>query len=221
MIFAEATSFRNYLLGLTNDQSLDDESLQTILTITSSLEDDVNRVRSVKPFDSRRLAALEKHINRLKGINSDRLKPNSGSAGSSKYVPSLRAGLNSGNQISKRSMVVPTATAPIANEVTNGVEVTYEEKSKKEGYETDGEIGEIFEDDDLAVHVRTFDDEDIQGYAEGIHSFSTLISMYVLHFTSRVDYKGKQFAQGVIPNTYMRKEGAPKEQELLCGRLID
>ncbi|XP_050224265.1 polyribonucleotide nucleotidyltransferase 2, mitochondrial [Mercurialis annua] len=36
-----------------------------------------------------------------------------------------------------------------------------------------------------------------------------------------VDYQEKQFAQGVIPNSYMRREGAPKERELLCGRLID
>lgn len=36
-----------------------------------------------------------------------------------------------------------------------------------------------------------------------------------------VDYQEKQYAQGVIPNTYMRREGAPKERELLCGRLID
>ncbi|KAI4339541.1 hypothetical protein MLD38_024473 [Melastoma candidum] len=36
-----------------------------------------------------------------------------------------------------------------------------------------------------------------------------------------VDYQEKQFAQGIIPNTYMRREGAPKERELLCGRLID
>ncbi|KAH9742346.1 polyribonucleotide nucleotidyltransferase 2 [Citrus sinensis] len=36
-----------------------------------------------------------------------------------------------------------------------------------------------------------------------------------------VDYQEKQFAQGVIPNTYMRREGAPKERELLVGRIID
>ncbi|KAH0750802.1 hypothetical protein KY290_030034, partial [Solanum tuberosum] len=36
-----------------------------------------------------------------------------------------------------------------------------------------------------------------------------------------VDYQNKQFAQGVIPTTYMRREDAPKERELLCGRLID
>ncbi|XP_062010169.1 polyribonucleotide nucleotidyltransferase 2, mitochondrial [Rosa rugosa] len=36
-----------------------------------------------------------------------------------------------------------------------------------------------------------------------------------------VDYQEKQFAQGIIPNTFMRREGAPKERELLCGRLID
>ncbi|XP_015879324.2 polyribonucleotide nucleotidyltransferase 2, mitochondrial [Ziziphus jujuba] len=36
-----------------------------------------------------------------------------------------------------------------------------------------------------------------------------------------VDYQEKQFAQGTIPHTFMRREGAPKERELLCGRLID
>ncbi|GAU16225.1 hypothetical protein TSUD_298570 [Trifolium subterraneum] len=36
-----------------------------------------------------------------------------------------------------------------------------------------------------------------------------------------VDYQEKQFAQGLIPNTYMKREGAPKERELLCGRIID
>ncbi|XP_073280527.1 polyribonucleotide nucleotidyltransferase 2, mitochondrial-like [Primulina huaijiensis] len=36
-----------------------------------------------------------------------------------------------------------------------------------------------------------------------------------------VDYQEKQFAQGLIPNTLMRREGAPKERELLCGRIID
>ncbi|GAB4846729.1 Polyribonucleotide nucleotidyltransferase 2, mitochondrial [Ancistrocladus abbreviatus] len=36
-----------------------------------------------------------------------------------------------------------------------------------------------------------------------------------------VDYQEKQYAQGVIPNTFMRREGAPRERELLCGRLID
>lgn len=37
----------------------------------------------------------------------------------------------------------------------------------------------------------------------------------------KVDYQEKQYAQGVIPTTFMRREGAPKERELLCGRLID
>ena len=37
----------------------------------------------------------------------------------------------------------------------------------------------------------------------------------------KVDYQEKQYAQGVIPNTFMRREGAPKERELLVGRLID
>ncbi|KAL5793213.1 hypothetical protein ACOSP7_001807 [Xanthoceras sorbifolium] len=36
-----------------------------------------------------------------------------------------------------------------------------------------------------------------------------------------VDYQEKQFARGVIPNTFMRREGASKERELLCGRIID
>ncbi|KAF8010963.1 hypothetical protein BT93_J1559 [Corymbia citriodora subsp. variegata] len=36
-----------------------------------------------------------------------------------------------------------------------------------------------------------------------------------------VDYQEKQFARGLIPKTYTRREGAPKERELLVGRLID
>lgn len=36
-----------------------------------------------------------------------------------------------------------------------------------------------------------------------------------------VDYQEKQFAQGMIPSTYTRREGAPKERELLVGRIID
>ncbi|CAM8999324.1 unnamed protein product [Rhodiola kirilowii] len=36
-----------------------------------------------------------------------------------------------------------------------------------------------------------------------------------------VDYQEKQFAQGMILGTFMRREGAPKERELLCGRIID
>ncbi|XP_020228628.1 polyribonucleotide nucleotidyltransferase 2, mitochondrial [Cajanus cajan] len=36
-----------------------------------------------------------------------------------------------------------------------------------------------------------------------------------------VDYQEKQFVQGVIPTSFMRREGAPKERELLCGRIID
>jgi len=37
----------------------------------------------------------------------------------------------------------------------------------------------------------------------------------------QVDYRERQYAQGKIPNTFMRREGAPKERELLCSRLID
>lgn len=37
----------------------------------------------------------------------------------------------------------------------------------------------------------------------------------------QVDYREKQYAQGKIPNTFMRQEGAPKERELLCSRVID
>ncbi|KAG9448966.1 hypothetical protein H6P81_008931 [Aristolochia fimbriata] len=36
-----------------------------------------------------------------------------------------------------------------------------------------------------------------------------------------VEYQEKQYAQGVIPTTFMRREGAPKERELICGRIID
>ncbi|XP_002976027.2 polyribonucleotide nucleotidyltransferase 2, mitochondrial isoform X2 [Selaginella moellendorffii] len=37
----------------------------------------------------------------------------------------------------------------------------------------------------------------------------------------QVEYREKSYAQGKIPNTFMRREGAPKERELLCGRVID
>nr|XP_024369524.1 polyribonucleotide nucleotidyltransferase 2, mitochondrial-like [Physcomitrium patens]XP_024369531.1 polyribonucleotide nucleotidyltransferase 2, mitochondrial-like [Physcomitrium patens] len=37
----------------------------------------------------------------------------------------------------------------------------------------------------------------------------------------QVEYREKQYAQGKISATFMRREGAPKERELLCGRLID
>ena len=37
----------------------------------------------------------------------------------------------------------------------------------------------------------------------------------------QVDYREKQFAVGKIPNTFMRREGAPKEREILCSRVID
>lgn len=45
------------------------------------------------------------------------------------------------------------------------------------------------------------------------------LNFVILH--CQVDYQEKLYAQGLIPNTYMRREGAPKERELLCGRLID
>ncbi|KAJ0433130.1 putative polyribonucleotide nucleotidyltransferase [Helianthus annuus] len=52
---------------------------------------------------------------------------------------------------------------------------------------------------------------------DGVRDFLPLTRLFDLE----VDYQEKQFAQGVIPGTYMRREGAPKERELLCGRLID
>jgi hypothetical protein len=50
-----------------------------------------------------------------------------------------------------------------------------------------------------------------------------LLFLWVLtDFSSyKVEYQEKQFVRGVIPSTYMRREGAPRERELLCGRLID
>ncbi|CAI5535846.1 unnamed protein product [Closterium sp. Naga37s-1] len=36
-----------------------------------------------------------------------------------------------------------------------------------------------------------------------------------------VDYRERQYVMGRIPNTYMRREGAPKEREILCARIID
>lgn len=50
---------------------------------------------------------------------------------------------------------------------------------------------------------------------------NTLWDLNVPFASYKVDYQEKQFAQGVIPNTFMRREGAPKERELLCGRIID
>ncbi|CAN0904237.1 Polyribonucleotide nucleotidyltransferase 2, mitochondrial [Linum grandiflorum] len=47
-----------------------------------------------------------------------------------------------------------------------------------------------------------------------------LSSLFVFAI-DQVDYQEKQFAQSVIPTTFMRREGAPRERELLCGRLID
>lgn len=49
----------------------------------------------------------------------------------------------------------------------------------------------------------------------------TIMLMLVTVTSYQVDYQEKQFAQGLIPSTYMRREGAPKERELLCGRIID
>ncbi|KAL2612867.1 hypothetical protein R1flu_024559 [Riccia fluitans] len=37
----------------------------------------------------------------------------------------------------------------------------------------------------------------------------------------QVEYREKQYAQGKIPSTFMRREGMPNERELLCGRVID
>ncbi|EPS73358.1 hypothetical protein M569_01398 [Genlisea aurea] len=51
----------------------------------------------------------------------------------------------------------------------------------------------------------------VSAKSDGAHDFLPLT----------VDYREKQFAQGVIPGTFMRREGAPRERELLCGRLID
>ena len=37
----------------------------------------------------------------------------------------------------------------------------------------------------------------------------------------QVEYREKQYAQGKIPNNFMRREGAPKERELLVSRVMD
>ncbi|GBG92529.1 hypothetical protein CBR_g55864 [Chara braunii] len=36
-----------------------------------------------------------------------------------------------------------------------------------------------------------------------------------------VDYREKHFARGKIPGTFLRREGAPREREILCSRSID
>ncbi|CAM8999229.1 unnamed protein product [Rhodiola kirilowii] len=50
--------------------------------------------------------------------------------------------------------------------------------------------------------------------SEGMLSRTSYPSQYV-------DYQEKQFTQGMISGIFMRREGAPKERELLCGRIID
>lgn len=42
-----------------------------------------------------------------------------------------------------------------------------------------------------------------------------------LLFFCKVEYQEKQYAKRMIPGTFTRREGPPKERELLCGRLID
>ncbi|KAJ6951060.1 polyribonucleotide nucleotidyltransferase 2 [Populus alba x Populus x berolinensis] len=69
------------------------------------------------------------------------------------------------------------------------------------------------EEFEIGSRLITFETGKIARFANG----SVVLGME----ETKVDYQEKQFAQGVIPSTYLRREGAPKERELLCGRLID
>ncbi|RVW46672.1 Polyribonucleotide nucleotidyltransferase 2, mitochondrial [Vitis vinifera] len=65
-------------------------------------------------------------------------------------------------------------------------------------------------------------DLQVLGFLEILEELGGGASPILTTFASyKVDYQEKQFAQGVIPTTFMRREGAPRERELLCGRLID
>ncbi|MCO5551036.1 hypothetical protein L7F22_004532 [Adiantum nelumboides] len=95
--------------------------------------------------------------------------------------------------------------------------------------------GEVFEEQ-VAVgpHIITFETGKLARFASGAVVVSvkntrvlttvvgaTRLEANMSFMPLQVDYREKQYAQGKIPNTFMRREGAPKERELLIGRIID
>eukprot|EP00249_Psilotum_nudum_P016788 c25988_g1_i1 orf=158-3031(+) len=95
--------------------------------------------------------------------------------------------------------------------------------------------GEVFEEKaHVGPHVVTFETGKLARFASGAvvlgiketKVLATVVSENKVNdgkdfLPLQVDYREKQYAQGKIPNTFMRREGAPKERELLVGRLID
>ncbi|KAI5075919.1 hypothetical protein GOP47_0009995 [Adiantum capillus-veneris] len=95
--------------------------------------------------------------------------------------------------------------------------------------------GEVFEEQvEVGPHVVTFETGKLARFASGAvvmgikdtRVLTTVVGASRLEANMsfmplQVDYREKQYAQGRIPNTFMRREGAPKERELLIGRVID
>ncbi|KAH7298025.1 hypothetical protein KP509_25G023900 [Ceratopteris richardii] len=95
--------------------------------------------------------------------------------------------------------------------------------------------GEVFEEKaEVGSHTITFETGKLARFASGAvvvgvkntHVLTTVVGATKLEegkgfMPLQVDYREKQYAQGRIPNTFMRREGAPKERELLVGRIID
>ncbi|MCO5580883.1 hypothetical protein L7F22_034755 [Adiantum nelumboides] len=95
--------------------------------------------------------------------------------------------------------------------------------------------GEVFEEQvEVGPHIITFETGKLARFASGAVVVSikntrvlttvvgaTRLEANMSFMPLQVDYREKQYAQGKIPNTFMRREGAPKERELLIGRIID
>lgn len=95
--------------------------------------------------------------------------------------------------------------------------------------------GEVFEEEgSVGSHVVTFETGKLARFASGAvvvgikdtKVLATVVGANRLEegksfMPLQVDYREKQYAQGKIPNTFMRREGAPKERELLVSRIID
>ncbi len=95
--------------------------------------------------------------------------------------------------------------------------------------------GQVFEDKvEVGMETVTFETGKLAQFASGavvlgMGDTRVLVTAVADHSVDerrdflplQVDYIERQYAQGKIPNTFMRREGAPKERELLCSRLID
>ena len=96
-------------------------------------------------------------------------------------------------------------------------------------------VGEVFREDVKVGNVEmSFETGKLAQFAAGavvvgVGDSKVLVTVVADHkldegrdfLPLQVDYREKQSAQSKIPLTFMRREGAPKERELLCGRVID